>query len=74
MTVEQFLPAFHFGDAVGNSALALHNFLLSRGVESRLVAMTRDECLKGQALAFDEYKLDPGSVKILHFAVPSAAE
>lgn len=71
MTVEQFLPAFHFGDAVGNSALALHNFLLRRGVESRLVAMTRDECLKSQALSFDEYKLDPGSVKILHFAVPS---
>ena len=71
MTVEQFLPAFHFGDAVGNSALALHRFLLRRGVESRLVAMTRDECLKSQALLFDEYKLDPGSVKILHFAMPS---
>jgi len=72
MTVEQFLPALHFGDAVGNSALALHNFLLHRGIESRLVAMTRDTCLKDKAVAFDEYRLDPQSVKILHFAVPSA--
>ncbi|MCU0235788.1 MAG: glycosyltransferase [Acidobacteria bacterium] len=72
MTVEQFLPAFHFGDAVGNSAWALHRFLLSRGIESRLVAMTRDDCLKDKAVAFAEYQLDPHSVKILHFAVPSA--
>lgn len=72
MTVEQFLPAFHFGDAVGNSAWALHSFLISRGIESRLVAMTRDECLKDRAQAFADYKLDPDSLKILHFAVPSA--
>ena len=34
MTVEQFLPHLHYGDAVGNSALALHRFLLSRGVRA----------------------------------------
>ena len=60
MTVEQFLPALHYGDAVGNSALALHRFLLGRGVESRLVAMTCDECLKGQAVPFGDYRLGPG--------------
>ena len=52
MTVEQFLPALHFGDAVGNSALALHRFLLGSGIESRLVAMTCDECLRDQAVLF----------------------
>jgi len=72
MTVEQFLPAFHYGDAIGNSALALHKFLLGRGIESRLVAMTCDEHLQNQAVLFGDYKLDPGSLKILHFAVPSA--
>jgi len=72
MTVEQFLPAFHYGDAIGNSALALHKFLLDRGIESRLVAMTCDEYLQNQAVLFGAYKLDPGSLKILHFAVPSA--
>jgi glycosyltransferase involved in cell wall biosynthesis len=72
MTVEQFLPALHFGDAVGNSALALHKFLLSRGIGSRLVAMTCDDCLQEQAVPFAAYRLDPAALKILHFAVPSA--
>jgi glycosyltransferase involved in cell wall biosynthesis len=71
MTVEQFLPAFHYGDAVGNSALALHKYLLGTGVESRLVAMTCDECLRDQAVLFSDYRLDAGSIKIMHFAIPS---
>lgn len=71
MTVEQFLPALHYGDAVGNSARALHRFLQEKGIASRLVAMTCDDCLKDQAVAFAEYRLDPGSIKILHFAVAS---
>ncbi len=71
MTVEQFLPALHFGDAVGNSALAFHRYLLGQGVESRLVAMTCDECLQGEAVPFSAYRPDPASLKILHFAIPS---
>ncbi|MBN2346614.1 MAG: glycosyltransferase family 4 protein [Candidatus Aminicenantes bacterium] len=72
MTVEQFLPALHYGDAVGNSSLALHRFLQGRGIESRVVAMTCDECLRELAMDFRDYRLDEGSVKILHFAVASA--
>jgi glycosyltransferase involved in cell wall biosynthesis len=71
MTVEQFLPAFHYGDAVGNSALALHRFLLANGVDSRLVAMTCDAGVRDQAVLFRDYRLDPGAIKILHFAVAS---
>ncbi len=71
MTIEQFLPALHYGDAVGNSAMALHRFLLGQGVASRLVAMTCDECLRDQAVLFQEYRPDPMSVKVLHFAVAS---
>ncbi len=71
MTVEQFLPAFHYGDAVSNSALALHRFLLSRGVASRLITLTSDESIKDQAMLFSDYKLDLDSLKIMHFAIPS---
>jgi glycosyltransferase involved in cell wall biosynthesis len=71
MTVEQFLPAFHYGDAVSNSAIALHRSLLSRGMASRLITLTSDESIKGQAMLFSDYELDPNSVKILHFAIPS---
>ena len=71
MTVEQFLPHLHYGDAVGNSALALHRFLLSRGVGSRVIAMNSDASVKNQAVMFSDYQLDPDALKILHFAIPS---
>lgn len=72
MIVEQFLPALHYGDAIGNSALSLHRFLMERGAESRIIAMTIDENLKDQASFFSEYRENPRSLKILHFAIPSA--
>jgi glycosyltransferase involved in cell wall biosynthesis len=73
MIIEQFLPAFHYGDAIGNSAFGLHRFLLEKGVDSRIIAMTIDEPLKDQAVFFEEYKENPtkDSLKILHFAIPS---
>jgi len=73
MIIEQFLPAFHYGDAIGNSALSFHRFLLENGHQSRIIAMTIDECLKDQATFFKDYKDNPtaDSLKILHFAIPS---
>ena len=71
MIVEQFVPALHHGDAIGNSTLAFHRFLEARGVESRIVSLTIDESLREQAVFFNDYRPNPGSLKILHFAVPS---
>ena len=73
MIIEQFLPAFHYGDAIGNSTLSFHRFLLEKGIESRIIAMTIDECLKDKAVFFKDYKKNPNpdSLKILHFAIPS---
>ncbi len=71
MIVEQFLPAFHYGDAVSNTALAIDRFLRSQGIESRLVTLTCDENMREQAILFGDYRVDPASIKILHFAIPS---
>ena len=73
MIIEQFLPAFHYGDALGNSALSFHRFLLEKGVQSQIISMTIDECLKDKAAFFKDYKDNPtpDSLKILHFAIPS---
>ncbi|MCP4153540.1 MAG: glycosyltransferase family 4 protein [bacterium] len=71
MIIEQFLPAFHYGDAIGNSALSLHRFLLEKGIESRIIALTIDEKMKYEATFFKNYKEDPNSLKILHYAIPS---
>ncbi len=77
MIVEQFLPAFHYGDAIGNSTLALHEFLLKKGIESRIISMTIDEGMEEFAIPFSEYleseraDADKNTIKILHFAIPS---
>lgn len=71
MIVEQFLPAFHYGDAIGNSTLRLHRFLLAQGVESRIVSLTIDENMTDKATFFRDYRENPDSIKILHFAIPS---
>jgi glycosyltransferase involved in cell wall biosynthesis len=71
MIVEQFLSGFHSGDAVGNSVLHFHGFLGSRGIESRIVALTIDPVLRGQAINFRDYREDPRALKIYHFAIAS---
>lgn len=71
MIVEQYLPAFHYGDAVGNSVLALHRALLAAGHDSRIVALDRDECLADLAQPFAAYRPEAQAVKILHYAIPS---
>ncbi len=71
LIIEQFLPAFHDGDAVGNSTLSFHRFLLARGIESRIIAMTVDDSLQELAIDFKTHRPHPDSVKILHFAIPS---
>jgi len=71
MIVEQFLPAFHRGDAIGNSTLRLHRFLESQGIGSRIVALSMDEGLEDMASDFKDYNESPDSIKVLHFAIPS---
>jgi glycosyltransferase involved in cell wall biosynthesis len=71
MIVEQYLPAFHYGDAVSNAALALDRHLRGQGIGSRLVTLTCDEGMRGRAVPFAGHRPDPAAVKVLHFAVPS---
>lgn len=71
MGVEQYLSGFHAGDAVGNSTLCFHRFLLGRGVASRILALTIDPPLRGQALPARDHRPDPGALKIYHFAIAS---
>ncbi len=71
MIIEQFLPAFHYGDAIGNSALSFHRFLVEKGIDSRIIALTIDDSMRDQATFFKDYRQNPDSVKILHFAIPS---
>jgi glycosyltransferase involved in cell wall biosynthesis len=71
MIVEQFLSGFHSGDAVGNSALHFHKFLIDRGIESRIVGLTIDPGLRDQAVYLRDYRENPRALKIYHFAIAS---
>ena len=71
MIVEQYLPAFHFGDAVSNAALALDRYLRGQGIGSRLVTLTCEDGMRDRAVPFAGHRPDAGAVKVLHFAVPS---
>lgn len=71
MIVEQFLSGFHGGDAVGNSVLVFHKFLIECGIESRIVALTIDPDLRDQAAYLGDYHENPRALKIYHFAVAS---
>jgi glycosyltransferase involved in cell wall biosynthesis len=71
MIVNQWLPAAHRGDAVGDSARAMRELFRSWGHQSDLYALTMDESLERDVLPWSDASSRAGDVTILHFAVPS---
>lgn len=66
--IVQWLPAFHSGDAIGDSALHIRDYIRSKGYRSDIYALTVDRGLEG--LPFD-HTADQADAVILHFALPS---
>jgi len=72
MRIDQLVPAFHRGDAIGDEAFELGNFFRARGFASEIFCLTRDVGLEGEARLFTEFPPPgPDDVTILHFALPS---
>jgi glycosyltransferase involved in cell wall biosynthesis len=71
MVVNQWVPAAHRGDAIGDSARAVRDRLRSLGHASDIFALTIDDDMLGEARAFADPAAARGDVTILHFAVPS---
>ncbi len=73
MRIDQLVPAFHRGDAVGDEAYELKQFLRSQGYASEIYCLTRDPGLEDQARLFDEFPPPSRSdITLLHFALASA--
>jgi glycosyltransferase involved in cell wall biosynthesis len=72
MRVDQLVPAFHRGDAIGDEAFELRNFFRSRGFASDIYCLTRDRGCEDQARLFSEFE-PPSAADIVffHFALPS---
>ena len=71
MVINQWVPAAHRGDAIGDSARAVRAMLRRMGHESDLFALTIDENMRHDARPFSDPAATRGDATIFHFALPS---
>lgn len=71
MIVNQWVPAAHAGDAIGDSARQVRGMLRAAGHDADLFALTIDEDLRGDVRPFADGAASRGDITILHFALPS---
>ncbi len=71
LSVHQWVPAAHKGDAIGDSARRVRDLLRARGHASEIFALTIDDDLRREVRRFDDPEARRGDVTIFHFALPS---
>src|SRR5262245_23481241 len=71
MIVNQWVPAAHRGDAIGDSARRMRQMLRALGHASEIYALTIDEALRGDVRPFDDPAAHLGDLTIFHYALPS---
>jgi glycosyltransferase involved in cell wall biosynthesis len=71
MRVNQWVPAAHKGDAIGDSARRVRELLRSMGHDSDIFALTIDDELRHDIRPFSDSASRAGDVTIFHFALPS---
>ncbi len=72
MRIDQLIPAFHKGDAIGDTGLHMKQFLRSKGFSSQIYCLNCDEDLENDSEFFKNFKKPERSdITILHYALPS---
>ncbi|HUF48692.1 MAG TPA: glycosyltransferase family 4 protein [Vicinamibacterales bacterium] len=71
MIVNQWIPAAHRGDAIGNYARTLAGMLSQAGHTAGIYALTIDEDMREHVRSWFEPDSRDGDVTIFHFALPS---
>jgi glycosyltransferase involved in cell wall biosynthesis len=71
MIINQWVPAAHRGDAIGDSARRVRDMLRVAGHDSDLYALTIDEDLGDDVRPFSDAGARQGHITIFHFALPS---
>jgi glycosyltransferase involved in cell wall biosynthesis len=69
--INQWVPAAHRGDAIGDSARRVRDMLRDAGHSSELFALTMDDDLRAEVRPFEDAAARGGDVTIFHFALPS---
>ena len=71
MIVNQWVPAAHKGDAIGDSARRVRDLLRAMGHDSDVYALTIDDELRHDVRRFDDPAARRGDLTIFHYALPS---
>ncbi len=72
MRVNQWVPSFHRGDAIGDTASHLKRFLRSKGFQSNIYCLERDPGLESESELFSKFPApDKKDITLFHFALPS---
>src|SRR3954470_13922077 len=71
MIINQWVPAAHRGDAIGDSARRVRDLLRGMGHESELYALTVDDDLRHDVRPFSDPAAKLGQLTIFHYALPS---
>ncbi len=71
MIINQWVPAAHRGDAIGDSARRVRDLLRAKGHTSDIYALTIDDDLRAEVRPFSAAESTRGDVTIFHFALPS---
>jgi glycosyltransferase involved in cell wall biosynthesis len=71
MIVNQWVPAAHRGDAIGDSARRVRGLLRDLGHDANIYAMTIDDDLRGDVIPWTDSGATRGDLTIFHFALVS---
>jgi glycosyltransferase involved in cell wall biosynthesis len=71
MVINQWVPAAHRGDAIGDSARRVRGLLRRQGHDSDLFALTIDDDLRDDVRHFPDPAAGRADVTIFHYALPS---
>ncbi len=71
MIINQWVPAAHRGDAIGDSARRVRDLLRASGHVSEIFALTMDDDLRHEVRPFADAGARRGDITIFHFALPS---
>lgn len=72
MIINQWVPAAHRGDAIGDHARRVRDLLRAQGHESHVFAIAIDEDMRHEVRPFSDPGARAGHVTLYHFAMPSA--
>jgi glycosyltransferase involved in cell wall biosynthesis len=72
MVINQWVPAAHRGDAIGDSARRVRDLARALGHESEIYALTIDDDLAGEVRPFSDPAARRGDLTIFHYALTSS--